>query len=111
MSASFCKSALFTVLAPLPRSTQTHCTDSPRTAASRRPGAYGRCHTQQVLRGTIRDHVTGRRRPMLRFFASEQHLSHEPPDGPLPDAVAFSCRTSHSLVLLSCFQGGGILPP
>jgi hypothetical protein len=41
-----------------------------------------------VLRGTIRDHVTGQRRPMLRFFACKEDLSHEPPDAPLPDAVA-----------------------
>ena len=41
-----------------------------------------------VLRGTIRDHGTGRRRPFLRFFACEQDLSHETPDAPLPDAVA-----------------------
>jgi hypothetical protein len=41
-----------------------------------------------MLRGTIRDHVTQLRRPMLRFFACEQDLSHEPPDDPLPDAVA-----------------------
>jgi hypothetical protein len=41
-----------------------------------------------MLRGTIRDHVTGKRRPMLRFFACEEDLSHEPPDTPLPDAVA-----------------------
>lgn len=41
-----------------------------------------------VLRGTIRDHVTKQRRPFLRFFACEQDLSHEPPDAPLPDAVA-----------------------
>ena len=41
-----------------------------------------------VLRGTIRDHVTGERRPFLRFFACEQDLSHEPPDAPLPDVVA-----------------------
>ncbi len=41
-----------------------------------------------VLRGTIRDHVTQKRRPLLRFFACEQDLSHEPPDTPLPDAVA-----------------------
>ncbi len=41
-----------------------------------------------MLRGTIRDHVTQRRRPFLRFFACEQDLSHEPPDAPLPDAVA-----------------------
>ena len=41
-----------------------------------------------VLRGTIRDHGSDRRRPWLRFFACEQDLSHEPPDAPLPDAVA-----------------------
>ena len=41
-----------------------------------------------VLRGTIRDHVTGKRRPFVRFFACEQDLSHEPPDAPLPEAVA-----------------------
>jgi hypothetical protein len=41
-----------------------------------------------VLRGTIRDHDTQRRRPFLRFFACEQDLSHEPPDAPLPAAVA-----------------------
>ncbi len=41
-----------------------------------------------MLRGTIRDHVTRKRRPMLRFFACEQDLSHEPPDTPLPRAVA-----------------------
>jgi molybdopterin synthase sulfur carrier subunit len=41
-----------------------------------------------MLRGTIRDHVTERRRPFVRFFACEQDLSHEPQDAPLPDAVA-----------------------
>jgi len=41
-----------------------------------------------VLRGTIRDHVSEQRRPFIRFFACEQDLSHEPPDAPLPDAVA-----------------------
>lgn len=41
-----------------------------------------------MLRGTIRDHVTLRRRPFLRFFAIEEDLSHELPDTPLPDAVA-----------------------
>jgi molybdopterin synthase sulfur carrier subunit len=40
-----------------------------------------------VLRGTIRDHVTGRRRAFVRFYACEQDLSNEPPDVPLPDAV------------------------
>ena len=37
-----------------------------------------------MLRGTIRDHVTQRRRPFVRFFACEQDLSHEPPDTPCP---------------------------
>jgi len=41
-----------------------------------------------MLKGTIRDHVTKQRRPLLRFFACDQDLSHEPPDAPLPDAVA-----------------------
>ena len=41
-----------------------------------------------MLRGTIRDQVTHQRRAFVRFFACEQDLSHEPPDAPLPDAVA-----------------------
>lgn len=41
-----------------------------------------------VLAGTIRDHVTGQRRPFLRFYACEQDLSLDPPDAPLPAAVA-----------------------
>jgi sulfur-carrier protein len=41
-----------------------------------------------MLRGTIRDYVTERRRPFVRFYACEQDLSHEPPDTPLPPAVA-----------------------
>jgi sulfur-carrier protein len=41
-----------------------------------------------VLRGTIRDHDGGRRRPFIRFFACEQDLSHEQPDTLLPQAVA-----------------------
>jgi len=45
-----------------------------------------------MLRGTIRDHVTHRRRPFVRFFACEQDLSHELPDAPLPDAVAIGAE-------------------
>ncbi len=41
-----------------------------------------------MLRGTIREHVTRRRRAFVRFFACEQDLSHDSPDAPLPDAVA-----------------------
>ena len=41
-----------------------------------------------MLRGTIRDHVTQKRRPLVRFFACEEDVSHEPADAVLPDAVA-----------------------
>jgi hypothetical protein len=41
-----------------------------------------------MLRGTIRDHATAKRRPFVRFFACEQDLSHDPPDAPLPEPVA-----------------------
>jgi len=41
-----------------------------------------------ALRGTIRDYVTEQRRPFVRFFACERDVSHEPPDAPLPAAVA-----------------------
>ena len=56
-----------------------------------------------VLRGTIRDHVTQQRRPFLRFFACEEDLSHEPPDAPLPDAVASG---KEPLVILGAIAGG-----
>jgi hypothetical protein len=41
-----------------------------------------------ALRGTIRDHTTQKRRALVRFFACEEDLSHEPPDAVLPEAVA-----------------------
>ena len=41
-----------------------------------------------ALKGTIRDHGSATRRPMIRFFACNEDLSHESPDAPLPDAVA-----------------------
>ncbi len=56
-----------------------------------------------VLRGTIRDHVTQRRRAFVRFFACEQDLSHEAPDSPLPDAVA---RGDEPLLVLGAIAGG-----
>jgi sulfur-carrier protein len=40
-----------------------------------------------ILRGTIRDQTSGKRRPFVRFYACEEDLSHEPADAPLPDAV------------------------
>jgi molybdopterin synthase sulfur carrier subunit len=45
-----------------------------------------------MLRGTIRDHVTQQRRAFVRFFACGEDLSHEPPDTPLPDAVALGAE-------------------
>ena len=44
--------------------------------------------TYPVLRGTIREHGTLKRRPFVRFYACEEDLSHDPPDQPLPAAVA-----------------------
>jgi hypothetical protein len=41
-----------------------------------------------VLKGTIRDYTTQLRRPLVRFFACEEDLSHESPDSPLPESVA-----------------------
>ena len=44
--------------------------------------------TFPALRGTIRDQVSQKRRPLVRFFACEQDLSHESPDDPLPEVIA-----------------------
>ncbi len=41
-----------------------------------------------MLRGTIREHVTFKRRPMVRFYVCEADISHDSPDVPLPDAIA-----------------------
>ena len=48
--------------------------------------------TYPVLRGAIRDHVTQQRRPLVRFFACQEDLSHESPDAPLPEAVAIGAE-------------------
>jgi hypothetical protein len=56
-----------------------------------------------VLRGTIRDHVTQERRAFLRFFACSQDVSHEPPDKPLPDAVATGVEP---FIILGAIAGG-----
>jgi hypothetical protein len=56
-----------------------------------------------MLRGTIRDHVTLERRPFLRFFACEEDLSHEPPDTPLPEAVASG---KEPLLIIGAIAGG-----
>lgn len=41
-----------------------------------------------MLRGTVRDHTTHKRRPLVRFFACAEDRSHDSPDNPLPDAIA-----------------------
>jgi molybdopterin synthase sulfur carrier subunit len=56
-----------------------------------------------VLRGTIRAHVTHRRRPFVRFFACEQDLSHEPPDAPLPEPVVSGAEP---LLVVGAMAGG-----
>ena len=56
-----------------------------------------------MLRGTIRDHVTHQRRAFVRFFACEQDLSHDPPDAPLPDAVAMGAEP---LLVVGAMAGG-----
>ena len=56
-----------------------------------------------MLRGTIRDHVSQQRRPFLRFFACETDLSQEPPDAPLPNAVASGAEP---LLIVGALAGG-----
>jgi hypothetical protein len=56
-----------------------------------------------MLRGTIRDHVTKQRRPLVRFFACEEDLSHEPPDAPLPETVAIGAEP---LLIVGAMAGG-----
>jgi sulfur-carrier protein len=56
-----------------------------------------------MLKGTIRDHVTQKRRAFLRFFACEEDLSHESPDAPLPEAVASGAEP---FLILGAIAGG-----
>ena len=56
-----------------------------------------------VLRGAIRDYATQRRRPFLRFFACQTDISLEPPDSPLPDAVALGAQP---LLIVAAIAGG-----
>ena len=56
-----------------------------------------------MLEGTIRDHVTKKRRPFVRFFACQEDLSHELPDVPLPEAVA---RGAEPLLIVGAIAGG-----
>ena len=56
-----------------------------------------------VLRGTIRDHVSHKRRPFIRFFACERDLSHDSPDAPLPQRVVSGAEP---LLIVGAMAGG-----
>lgn len=56
-----------------------------------------------MLRGTIRDHASGQRRPMLRYFACGEDFSHEPADAALPEAVASG---REPLLIVGAIAGG-----
>lgn len=56
-----------------------------------------------MLRGTMRDHVTQLRRPLVRFFVCGEDLSHESPDAPLPEAIS---NGSEPFVIIGAIAGG-----
>jgi molybdopterin synthase sulfur carrier subunit len=56
-----------------------------------------------MLRGTMRDHITQLRRPLVRFFVCGQDVSHEQPDAPLPDAIA---KGSEPFLVIGAIAGG-----
>ncbi len=56
-----------------------------------------------MLRGTVREHETGKRRPKVRFYANEQDLSHQDPDTPLPEAIAAG---SKPFMIVGAISGG-----
>ena len=56
-----------------------------------------------MLQGTIRDHTTRQRRPLVRFYACEEDMSHESIDAPLPEAVI---KGTEPFVILGAMAGG-----
>ena len=56
-----------------------------------------------MLCGTIRDHVTQQRRPLVRFFACGEDISHEQPDSPLPDAIV---KGTEPFFIMGAIAGG-----
>lgn len=56
-----------------------------------------------VLRGTIRDQASGKRRPLVRFFACGEDVSHEVPDAPLPDPIA---QGAEPFCIIGAMAGG-----
>lgn len=73
------------------------CAATQRSVIDAIEGAY------PMLRGTLRDPATGRRRPFVRFFACGQDLSHEPDDQPLPEAVA---QGREPFLIIGAIAGG-----
>ena len=59
-----------------------------------------------MLKGTVREHVTQKRRPLVRFFACQEDLSHEAPDTPLPDKVASG---EEPYFIIGAIAGGSVL--
>jgi hypothetical protein len=59
--------------------------------------------TYPVLRGTIRDHGTLKRRPLVRFYACMEDISHEPPETPLPDPVIAG---TEPFIIIGAMAGG-----
>jgi molybdopterin converting factor small subunit len=59
-----------------------------------------------MLRGTIRDHVGGQRRPLLRFFACGEDVTHEPADAPLPQPIASGAEPFY---IIGAIAGGAQL--
>src|SRR5205823_10625050 len=56
-----------------------------------------------MLRGTIREHNTLKRRPLVRFFACGEDISHESPDAPLPDAIV---KGNEPFFIMGAIAGG-----
>jgi molybdopterin synthase sulfur carrier subunit len=56
-----------------------------------------------MLRGTIRDHDTQKRRPLVRFFACGEDISHEPPEAPLPNAIV---KGEEPFFIMGAIAGG-----
>ena len=56
-----------------------------------------------MLRGTVRDHATQRRRPLVRFFACEEDVTHDSPDEPLPQAIATGAEP---FLIIGAIAGG-----
>ena len=70
---------------------------TPRAVLDALEGGY------PMLRGLIRDHATRARRPYVRFFACGEDVSHDPPDAPLPDAIA---KGTEPFLILGALAGG-----